>query len=102
MLIRFNNNFLLLSRVLDEVMPVLSEDMFGQPAEEKEVPEFAKKAKETKKSKSYECLEILSGTITMPDCAQRILRPIHEQLPNANRWVRVRIVMLSPFSFSCG
>ncbi|KAI0527474.1 hypothetical protein KFK09_003075 [Dendrobium nobile] len=65
---------------LEELVSIAENDIFGDVAEEKEVEKIASKMKETRKSKSFETLKLISQSITFRTHAMKLLSPIHNHI----------------------
>ncbi|MQL78120.1 hypothetical protein Taro_010527 [Colocasia esculenta] len=71
-----------LDSCLEELLSILENDILGNVSEEKEVGKIASKMKETRKSKSFETLKLVSQNITFRTHALKLLSPIEKHLQN--------------------
>ncbi|XP_020586518.1 small subunit processome component 20 homolog [Phalaenopsis equestris] len=70
----------ILDYCLEELLLITENDIFGDVAEEKEVEKIALKMKETRKSKSFDTLKLISQNITFRTHAMKLLSPIHKHI----------------------
>ncbi|XP_058078049.1 uncharacterized protein LOC131226271 isoform X2 [Magnolia sinica] len=65
---------------LEEVLSVVENDIIGGVAEEKEVEKIASKMKETRKTKSFDTLKLISQSVTFKTHASKLFSPIQAHL----------------------
>ncbi|XP_074320646.1 uncharacterized protein LOC141657349 isoform X2 [Silene latifolia] len=65
---------------LDELLIVVSSDIFGEVAEQKEVDKIAFKMKETRKQMSFETLKIIAQNVTFQSHHMKLLSPVTAHL----------------------
>ncbi|XP_057867600.2 uncharacterized protein LOC131074886 isoform X2 [Cryptomeria japonica] len=65
---------------LQGLLEIAENDIMGEVAQEKEVEKIASKMKETKNSKSYESLQLISQNITFHRRASALLKPVEHNL----------------------
>lgn len=65
---------------LEELLSIAENDILGDVAEEKEVDKIASKMKETRKTKSFETLKLISQSITFRTHALKLLSPVSGHL----------------------
>ncbi|KAH9620789.1 hypothetical protein KSS87_018169 [Heliosperma pusillum] len=65
---------------LDELLIVVSNDIFGEVAEQKEVDKIASKMKETRKQMSFETLKIIAQNVTFQSHHMKLLSPVTAHL----------------------
>lgn len=65
---------------LEELLSIAENDILGDVAEEKEVDKIASKMKETRKTKSFETLKLISQSVTFRTHALKLLSPVSGHL----------------------
>ncbi|CAL0327253.1 unnamed protein product [Lupinus luteus] len=68
---------------LDDLLPVIKKDIFGEVAEQKEVEKVASKMKETRTKKSFESLKLVAQNVTfkaMTGSDPKLLEPVKDHL----------------------
>ncbi|KAL9664606.1 hypothetical protein QQ045_020011 [Rhodiola kirilowii] len=69
-----------LDKCLQDLLPIVVNDILGDVAEEKEVDKIAFKMKETRKRKSLETLRLIAGNVTFKRHVMELLAPVTSHL----------------------
>ncbi|KAL5994511.1 hypothetical protein ACLOJK_024564 [Asimina triloba] len=65
---------------LEEILKIIENDILGDVAEQKEVKKIASKMKETKKTKSFDTLKLVSQNVTFKTHALKLLLPVQSHM----------------------